>query len=211
MGKRGRFGKYGEIKRLERLRDARSARPKPGKGNPPGNLRARRSSNNRLNREPRVSVRPTAAGDIRFIKRLCRKVFHAYGPYEELLPKWVESDLTITAIALKDGQPAGFAMVGFAPDRNNLQDDAELLAIAVEPGKQGMGIGTLLLQKVEKNAADLGVKGIFLHTAKGNFRARSLFSRGGYRAIKLKTGFYPEGQDAFMLYKGFSAPSSISG
>jgi ribosomal protein S18 acetylase RimI-like enzyme len=211
MGKRGRFGKYGEIKRLERLRDARSARPKSGKGNPPEDLRARRSSNNRLNREPRVSVRSTTASEIRFIKRLCQKVFHAYGPYEELIPKWVESDFTITATALKDGQPAGFAMVGFAPDGNNLQDDAELLAIAVEPGKQGMGIGTLLLQEVEKKAADLGVKGIFLHTAKGNFRARSLFSQGGYRAIKLKTGFYPEGQDAFMLYKGFSAPSSISG
>jgi ribosomal protein S18 acetylase RimI-like enzyme len=211
MAKRGRFGKYGEIKRLERLRDARSARPKHGKGNPPEDLRARRSSNNRLNREPRIRVRPTTAGDILFIERLSRKVFHAYGPYEEILPKWVGSDLTITATALKDGQPAGFAMVGFAHDRDSLQDDAELLAIAVEPGKQGMGIGTLLLQKVEKKAADLGVKGIFLHTAKGNLRARGLFSRGGYRAIKLKTGFYPEGQDAFMLYKGFSGSPSISG
>ncbi len=211
MGKRGRFGKYGEIKRLERLRDARSARPVSGKVKPQGEPQARRSSNKRLNRQSRILVRPTRAGDILFIKQLSRKVFHAYGPYDELIPKWVGSDLTIGATALKDGQPAGFAMVGFASERNNLQDDAELLAIAVEPGKQGMGIGALLLREIEKKAEDLGVKGIFLHTAKGNFRARSLFSRGGYRAIELKMGFYPEGQDALMLSKRLSAPPSISG
>jgi ribosomal-protein-alanine N-acetyltransferase len=78
---------------------------------------------------------------------------------------------------------------------------SELLAIAVEPDRQHMGIGQMLLDEIEKKAASLGEKRLFLHTATENVAAQKLFIKNAYRPQETKRNFYPKGQDALMMVK----------
>ena len=132
---------------------------------------------------------------------MSRDVFDIYGPYGNMIFQWFESKATETIIARMDGQPVGFTMIGQISGRHDFQHIPELLAIAVEPEKQGMGIGNMLLNKIEKKASELNIKGLVLHTATENIVAQRLFSRNGYKELGIKNNFYPEGQDAIMMFK----------
>ena len=201
MGNSGRFSKYGEIKRLNRLHNSRISVPLVGGDNRANVSRINRPTLKVLPREPRLIVRPARGNEGLFIKQLSRKVFRIYGPYEEIIPKWFGADITTTVIAIMEGQLVGFAMIGNPSKINELHHVAELLAIGVDPIRQGRGIGTFLLREVERKAVALGIKRIFLHTAKGNYYALKLFSRSGYIKCEVKRSFYPEGQDAFVMSK----------
>lgn len=200
MGNRGRFGKYGEIKRLDRLRQAGL------KGLPhlrpetrviKGDVPFRKAGN----QTALVKIRQAAGTDTPFIEELSRRVFHVYGPYEEMIPRWFESQTTITLVAVMNTRPVGFAMVGRLSAEDQDHPGLELLAIAVEPQKHKLGIGETLLKEVEKVVAGLRVKRWFLHTAKDNLPARRLFTRCGYRTCELRERFYPSGQDALLMVR----------
>ena len=200
MGNRGRFGKYGENKRFERLRSGRIGAISSSK---PiiKSFRSHPVSERSLYQEARVNLRPANNKDIQFIRRLSAKVFNIYGPYEEIIPKWFESDISVTIIALMNRQPAGFAMIGDPSIRYDFQHVSELLAIAVDPKRQRKGIGKLLLGEMDKKAIELNIKRIFLHTAKENLPAQRLFARAGYKPWEIKKGFYPKGQDAIVMFR----------
>jgi len=201
MGNSGRFGKYGEMKRIDRLRLSRIRDPIYGVGNIIKPFRTRQSPGQPLYGEQDIIVRPARVYEIRFIKRLSRKLFNIYGPYEQIIPSWFESDMTRTLIAIMDGQPVGFSMIGDMSSRYGLQHVAELLAIGIDPIKQDRGVGAVLLREVERKAAEIGIKKIFLYTGTQNFHARKLFTQSGYIESEIKKGFYPEGQDAIVMYK----------
>jgi ribosomal protein S18 acetylase RimI-like enzyme len=59
----------------------------------------------------------------------------------------------------------------------------------------------VLLREVERKATEIGIKKILLHTGTQNFHARKLFTQSGYITSEIKKGFYPEGQDAIVMYK----------
>jgi ribosomal protein S18 acetylase RimI-like enzyme len=197
---RGRFGKYGEIKRLERLRQAgfrAFLRNKPEKGAPArvffrGGMEKPRGS---------FILRRAVQSDEGFIGGLSSRVFGLYGPYGEIVTRWFESGTAITFVALVGQRPAGFAMIGRPSPSALVGPMAELLAIAVEPLHQAMGVGGLLLRKMEEAAVRIHVRRLYLHTAMENTRAQRLFTRGGYAAAEVKQGFYPAGQDAVLMFK----------
>ena len=54
----------------------------------------------RKNSDTAVSVRIARAGDVGYIRSLSRTAFHEYGPYEEMLPDWFASGITVTLLAL---------------------------------------------------------------------------------------------------------------
>ena len=135
------------------------------------------------------------------ILALGKKVFHEYGPYEDMLRRWFESSMALTLLALMDKDPVGFAMFGRLDDQWHLPRVSELLAIAVEPGRQRLGVGYRLMREAEKKAKDMGVETLVLHTAVGNRSGRKLFRKCGFLRHEMKRGFYPAGQDALMMFK----------
>jgi ribosomal protein S18 acetylase RimI-like enzyme len=200
VSNRGRFGKYGETKRLERLRQAgfrTFLRNRPEKGPfdrpfPRGGME-----------KPRIpfALRRAVQSDVGFIGGLSSRVFDVYGPYGEIVTRWFESGTATTFVALTGERPAGFAMIGRPSPFTLAAPVAELLAIAVEPLNQGMGVGGLLMRKMEETALHLEVRRLFLHTAGDNSRAQRLFVRCGYAAAEVKQGFYPAGQDAVLMFR----------
>lgn len=204
MGNRGRFGKYGDIKRVDRLRRARMGTHLSNGKKRINFFQNRKSSYQGLPQDLAVSVRLAHGSEIYFIKGLSRKLFNLYGPYDEIIPKWFESDITITFITLVNGQPVGFAMIGKPLYEYDFQHAAELLAIALESKHQGRGIAKLLLRELEREARKRGLKRIYLHTATNNLSAQRLFTCMDYRMSGIKKSFYPEGQNALVMYKELS-------
>jgi ribosomal protein S18 acetylase RimI-like enzyme len=200
MSHRGRFGKYGETKRFARLRQSgmRHSKGRSSEDNPrPGDSTVLKPRD----RRGRVYIREAVPSDEGFIIRLSAKVFSIYGPYGETIGHWLELGTTITLIALEEGKPAGFGMVGALEPDLRIPTVTELLAIAVEPSRQRMGIGQVLLREIEKKTASLGEKKLFLHTATENVAAQKLFIKNAYRPQEMKRKFYPKGQDALMMVK----------
>jgi ribosomal protein S18 acetylase RimI-like enzyme len=203
MGNRGRFGKYGEKKRIERLRRSRTLGASKLKGTAPVN-RHRAYHRDSTGRREVFTLRAAEPADTEFIRALSREAFSLYGPYEEILPHWFESGITVTAVALSRKRPAGFAMLSLPVPPWHDSRECELLAIAVSGAKQGQGIGDMLLREAEKIAAEMGAGTLVLHTAAGNAPARGLFQSHGFRVREIKCRFYPRGQDAHMMFKDIS-------
>jgi ribosomal protein S18 acetylase RimI-like enzyme len=155
-------------------------------------------------------ILPAGERDGAFIRRLSGKVFAIYGPYGSLVPQWYATGATATIVASVEGVPAGFAMMGPAFQGafrgGGRPDEAELLAMAVEPEYQRKGLGTLLMQAVEREALHRGVKRIILHTSADNTPAQKLFAGRGFRVHRVSERFYPEGQDALVMSRDMDLP-----
>jgi ribosomal protein S18 acetylase RimI-like enzyme len=152
-----------------------------------------------------VSVRIARAGDVDYIRSLGRTAFHEYGPYEEMLPDWFTSGITITLLAVMEERAVAFAMIRRIGRESRLRGVSELLAIAVEPRQRKRGIGDLLLREMQKTAHRTGVEALVLHTAIDNVPGRALFKKHGFILLDTKRHFYPRGQDAVMMYKDIHA------
>jgi ribosomal-protein-alanine N-acetyltransferase len=118
-----------------------------------------------------------------------------------MLNGWFDSDAVMTLVALVDEDPAGFAMVGGVAHAWYLPPISELLAISVEPSRQRLGIGRMLMKALEEEARCRGVATLILHTALDNLAGQRLFAKCGFNRYEIKRYFYPAGQHALMMYK----------
>jgi ribosomal-protein-alanine N-acetyltransferase len=83
---------------------------------------------------------------------------------------------------------AGRAVVGFALARA-AAGEAELLLLAVSATVQRRGIGKLLLDRFEAEAADRGAARVHLEVREGN-HAFSLYERAGFALVGRRRNYY---------------------
>ncbi|MFI1282667.1 GNAT family N-acetyltransferase [Streptomyces sp. NPDC020858] len=74
------------------------------------------------------------------------------------------------------------ALLERTPARGELVMDG----IAVDPGERGRGIGGLLLREIEAVAVAQGCRRIRLDVVEENPRARALYERYGFRAVRVQ-------------------------
>src|SRR6204780_3077030 len=72
-------------------------------------------------------------------------------------------------------------------------DEAEILTIAVDPGRRGRGLGSALLRAAMARAAALGAGAMFLEVAVSNAAARALYARHGFAEAGLRRQYYSDG------------------
>jgi ribosomal protein S18 acetylase RimI-like enzyme len=154
----------------------------------------------------RVTICPASPSHVDFIQNLSRQVFSRYGPYDTILTDWFQSGKTVTRLALIDGIPVGFVMVrpSDEDDPFGSQHIGELLAIAVEPQKQGLGVGDLLMIEISGVAKEIGITTLILCTATTNEPAKGLFKKHGFETLRVQKGYYPAGQESLMMYRMIS-------
>ncbi|MBW1804890.1 MAG: GNAT family N-acetyltransferase [Deltaproteobacteria bacterium] len=198
MGNRDRHSKYGKTKWFDRLRRAKIG-PRIPHGSVIRSFTPHNTHRQRSIQAIRVSLRPPGQSDAEFIACLSRQVFNIYGPYDETVPEWLESERVVTVIADMERAPVGFAMLGDPFNKYDTHRVSELLALAVDPKKHRQGIGGILLREMEVKANELKIRRIFLHTAIENQPARKLFTCHGYKPWEIKQSFYPAGQDAVVM------------
>jgi ribosomal-protein-alanine N-acetyltransferase len=80
-------------------------------------------------------------------------------------------------------------VVGFCLCRL-VADEAEILSIAVDPGRRRAGVGHLLLARQLSELPYSGVRRLFLEVDEGNAAALSLYRRHGFREVGRRQSYY---------------------
>lgn len=81
-------------------------------------------------------------------------------------------------------------------------DEVEILDIAVDPARQGLGLGRLLLETVIAVAATVGVKRIVLEVRVSNEPALRLYQKLGFIRAGRRPDYYEDnGEDAWIMAK----------
>ena len=194
MGKGRRYGTYGETRRYERMRQAGvRGEVRADRGEPEAGAHMAQASD-------RVVVRPSRRSDEGFIRLLSRISFSRYGSYERILGEWFVSGYALSVTAMRGGRRAGFAMLGMPAHMGYPPNLCEVLAIAVAPENRRHGLGALLMEDMLAKAQQRHAEFLVLHTAVDNTSAQRLFQRHGFMLLDTQRRFYPNGQDAVMMY-----------
>ena len=85
-----------------------------------------------------------------------------------------------TVVAVEGATMCGFATTGLCRDRD-LPNFGELMAIYVDPGHLGTGVGRLLMTAARERLRLVGVLEAVLWVLDGNVRARRFYERDGWR------------------------------
>jgi len=81
--------------------------------------------------------------------------------------------------------------------------EAELLRIAVDPGRRGEGLGRLLLEACQEDLAIEGMPHLFLEVRVSNLPAIRLYETCGWTSCGRRPGYYPDGEDALLFQRAF--------
>lgn len=92
------------------------------------------------------------------------------------------------------GEVVGTILAARRPEQR-----ASLLLFAVDPARQGEGIGRTLLTGVRRTLTIENVKELDLEVRLDNERARSFYERHGFEVTGLEEGAYQDGSDALTM------------
>jgi len=140
--------------------------------------------------------------DRSYIVSLARQCFARFGDYGRIVDRWLGVSGVVSVVACHGGVRIGFAIV--APHRwlrLFRPSCAELVAIAIDPGRRARGFGRCLLERAELVARSWDAPEIRLHTACDNDGAQRFFARAGYRAVDGVPSYYPNGQEAVEMVR----------
>jgi ribosomal-protein-alanine N-acetyltransferase len=100
------------------------------------------------------------------------------------------------------GHGGGGEIAGFVISRV-VEDEAEILMVAVAPSEQGRGLAGRLLARHLSRLAARGAKRVFLEVDEGNQPALKLYSRAGFTQVGRRAGYYkvPEGHSAALVLR----------
>jgi ribosomal-protein-alanine N-acetyltransferase len=85
------------------------------------------------------------------------------------------------------GKLAGFIMSRL------VEDEAEILSVAVARAAQGHGLAGKLLALHLRRLAGLGARAVFLEVDEHNAPAIRLYARAGFREVARRPNYYPHG------------------
>ena len=101
-------------------------------------------------------------------------------------------------------EPMGFLIA------RQILDEAEVLAVAVDPDAQRTGIATRLIETFHNGWQDQGIATAFLEVAALNTGARAFYSAHGYAETGLRKAYYKrtDGQfdDAVLMARATNRP-----
>lgn len=99
-------------------------------------------------------------------------------------------------ILAQEGEPVAYCLF------STVLDEAELLRIAVDPDRQGQGLGGSLLRQVQSRLARQGLARLFLEVRASNRVAQRLYQRCGWHPCGRRKNYYPLGsghEDALLF------------
>lgn len=113
-----------------------------------------------------------------------------------------DADYSALAALLPDGALAGYVVYGRTPGTDRTWD---IYWIAVSPALQGAGIGTLLIDEVERRLHGRA-RMLLVETSGQPLYAgtRAFYERRGYREVARVPDFYADGDDRVILARRVS-------
>jgi ribosomal-protein-alanine N-acetyltransferase len=106
------------------------------------------------------------------------------------------------AEAAADEPAEGPRLIGYAGLLAGV-GEAEVLTIAVDPEREGRGLGAVLLTELMREAARRACDDVVLEVRVDNERAQRLYRRFGFAGIGVRKGYYqPMNVDALVMRSG---------
>ena len=106
---------------------------------------------------------------------------------------------TMVLLASIGGEIEGFAIMKFR------DEDAHLFLLAVQPKSRRSGIGTALVEWLEKSCRTAGINRIRLEVRASNDAARRFYERLGYGFVSQVSGYYERREAAVVMAKSLLA------
>ncbi|MFN7958351.1 MAG: GNAT family N-acetyltransferase [Holophagaceae bacterium] len=123
----------------------------------------------------------------------------------EALPDWV-ARLDRTAFGSAWKAPADHEALWLIPEVAfarwacvPVAGEAELLRLAVDPAHRGGGLGRRLLEACQEALAAEGMATLYLEVRASNQPAIRLYRACGWQRCGLRSGYYPDGEDALLF------------
>ncbi len=88
---------------------------------------------------------------------------------------------------------------------------ARLYSIATAPDFEGQGVGRLLIEATEREAARRRRHSLRLEVREDNARAIAIYEKAGFRPIGREDSYYQDGMAAIRLEKHLASEASASG
>lgn len=87
-------------------------------------------------------------------------------------------------------------------------DELHILNIAVGPEFRRRGLASKLLDHVLADDERLKIGNVYLEVRVGNVAAISLYQRYAFETIARRRGYYPDGEDAYVMCKRLNEPTN---
>jgi [ribosomal protein S18]-alanine N-acetyltransferase len=134
------------------------------------------------------------AGDARQLWELDRVCFPDPWSHQGWRDELTASD-RVWRLVWDRGRVAAAAGLWLAPDA------AHVLRLAVAPSRRGRGLATHLVDELGELAARAGRTALTLEVRASNRAALSLYRRLDFVSHGLRPGYYPDGEDAVILWR----------
>ncbi len=156
-------------------------------------------------------IRPITYADLPALKSIIRS--------NALFPEDMLDEMTAQFLADPAGgahywllydSGAGPTAVGYYIPEYLTDGTYNLLLIAVAEGKQGGGLGTAVLEGVERHLRSVGGRVLIVETSSlpGFARARRFYQKAGFTHEATIRAFYAEGEDKVVFWKNLRADVS---
>jgi ribosomal protein S18 acetylase RimI-like enzyme len=164
-----------------------------------------------MNHPVHSNIRPVIASDLPFLKTVIDT--------NDLFPSQLLDEMTANYLMKSTGTDFWFtyhetqpiAVAYFAPERMT-SGTYNLYLIAVHAVHQGKGIGTILLNYVEKLLSNRGERILLVETSglPAFERTRGFYKKTGYTHEARIREFYAAGEDKIVFWKSLVAPAETT-
>jgi len=123
---------------------------------------------------------------------------------ESISPPWTHGALlseifkddSFFAAAVEDGKALGFVIL------RHLQDEGEILQIAVDKAARQRGIADLLMTAAFEYVKENSLKSVFLEVRKSNKAAICLYEKHGFKSLRQRKDYYSSPtEDAIVMVR----------
>jgi ribosomal-protein-alanine N-acetyltransferase len=134
--------------------------------------------------------------DIDQILEIERSSFNHYDAYSLAdFERWYHYNPDLCIVAEVNGRIAGYVISRILPGIG------DLASLAINPAYRRRGIGTALLDAIERRVKAYGVNEINLEVRKTNLIGLTFWQNMGFSPFGTLSGFYEDGEDAIRMRK----------
>ena len=141
-----------------------------------------------------IEILPAQLADIPNVARLEKELNATHSWSQKTFENLLGDETCWIWVAKKENEIVGYLVCQV------VADEAELHDIAVTKEFRRQGIGRLLLERLESELKEKGIKKIFLLVRCSNLAAQTFYSVAGLRKIGIRSSYYRDPEEDALLF-----------